>query len=51
LSDDLPLIIEVVGATERIEAALPELIALAATHGTITLSEIRFWAADEPPRP
>jgi hypothetical protein len=29
LSDDLPLIIELVAATERIEPALPELITLA----------------------
>jgi|SRR6185437_3980746 len=50
LSDDLPLIIEIVGATERIEAALPDLIALAAAHGTITLTETRLWAPDEPPR-
>jgi PII-like signaling protein len=51
LSDDLPLIIEIVGATERIEAALPDLIALAATHGTITLTETRLWMPDEALRP
>jgi PII-like signaling protein len=51
LSGDLPLIIEVVGATERIEAALPDLIALAATHGTITLTETRLWTPDEALRP
>lgn len=41
LSDDLPVIIEVVGATARIEALLPELVALAGTHGTITLTAAR----------
>lgn len=50
LSDDLPLIIEIVAATERLEAALPDLIALAAAHGTITLTETRLWAPDEPLR-
>lgn len=49
LSDDLPLIIEIVAATERLEATLPDLIALAASHGTIILAETRLWIPDEPP--
>ncbi len=41
LSDDLPVVIELVGATARIQALLPDLIALASTHGTITLTSAR----------
>ena len=41
LSDDLPVVIELVGATAQVEAALPDLIALAGVHGTITLTPAR----------
>ena len=51
LSDDLPLIIEIVATTQRIENALPNLIALVASHGTITLTETRLWAPNAPPLP
>ena len=43
LSDDLPVIIELVGATARIQALLPEVVALASTHGTITLTAARVF--------
>lgn len=45
LSDDLPIIIELLGAAERIETALPELIALVSPHGTITLTNTRLWVS------
>jgi PII-like signaling protein len=43
LSDDLPIIIELIGANARIQALLPELVALASTHGTITLTAARVF--------
>lgn len=48
LSDDLPIIIELIGSTERVEAALPALIAIASIHGTVTLADSRLWALDIP---
>ena len=43
LSDDLPVVIELVGVTAQVEAALPDLIALAGVHGTITLTSARVY--------
>lgn len=43
LSDDLPVVIELIGATEQVEAALPDLIALTYLHGTITLTAARVF--------
>ena len=48
LSDDLPIIIEIVASAARIAAALPELIAIASIHGTVTLSDTRLWESDSP---
>ncbi len=44
LSDDLPLIIEIVAPTARAQALLPDLIAITALHGTITLTDTRLRA-------
>ncbi len=41
LSDDLPLVIEIVDAPERIEAFLPRLEALVAGRGLVTLETVR----------
>ncbi|HEY8326386.1 MAG TPA: DUF190 domain-containing protein [Ktedonobacterales bacterium] len=43
LSDDLPVVIELMGATEQVEGALPDLIALASAHGTITFTAARVF--------
>ena len=51
LADDLPIIIEIVGPPARIEAALPELIAITSIHGTVTLTDTRLWTSDRPARP
>jgi len=48
LSDDLPIVIELVASAERIEAALPALIAIASIHGTVTLADTRLWTQDGP---
>lgn len=46
LSDDLPIIIEISAPSERIEAALPDLIAIASPHGTVTLADTRLWSPE-----
>lgn len=51
LSDDLPIIIELTGVTERVTAALPDLLAIAALHGTVILTETRVWEPDVATRP
>lgn len=51
LSDDLPIIIELIASPERIEAALPALIAIASIHGTVTLADTRLWTSESPAQP
>jgi len=46
LSDDLPLIIEIVAPTARAQAVLPDLLAISALHGTVTLTDTRLWAPE-----
>ncbi len=43
LSDDLPIIIEITASVERIEAMLPQLLAIVGAHGTVTLADTRLW--------
>lgn len=50
LSDDLPIIIELVASAERMAAALPDLVAIASTHGAVTLTDTRLWEPDSPER-
>lgn len=51
LSDDLPIVIEIVAPAERIAAALPDLIAIASIHGTVTLTDTRLWTPDSAAHP
>ena len=44
LSDDLPVVIEIVDRAEKIEAALPDLVAVSA-HGVTTVTEMRLYIA------
>jgi uncharacterized protein len=48
VSDDLPLVIEIVDRVEAIERVLPEITALL-RHGVVTVSEVRFFALDDSP--
>jgi len=43
LSEDLPMVVEIVDAPERIEAFLPELDAMI-TEGLVTLEKVRVFA-------
>ena len=45
LSDDFPIVIEIVDRSEKIEAALPDIIAISG-HGVTTLTEMRLYVAD-----
>lgn len=45
LSDDLPIVVEIVDRTEKIEAALPDILN-AKGHGLMTLTETRLHAAE-----
>ena len=45
VSDDLPLVIEIVDRAEAIERVLPEITALL-RHGVVTVSEVRLFAPD-----
>ena len=45
LSDDLPIVIEIVDRSEKIEAALPDIIAISG-HGLTTLTDMRLYVAD-----
>lgn len=45
VSDDLPLVIEIVDRAEAIERVLPEIAALL-RHGVVTVGEVRFFAPD-----
>ena len=51
LSDDLPIIIELVAPAERMAEALPDLIAIASIHGTVTLTDTRLWEQENAARP
>ena len=54
VSDDLPLVIEIVDRVEAIEGVLPEITSLL-RHGVVTVSEVRLFAPDggsgDAPRP
>lgn len=45
LSDDLPVVIEIVDRAEKIEAALADILG-AASHGVITLTETQLHVPD-----
>lgn len=45
LSDDLPLVIEIIDRAEKIEAALPEMIA-ASGRGITVVSQLRLLVAE-----
>ena len=45
LSDDLPIVIEIVDRSEKIEPALPDIIAISG-HGVTTLTDMRLYVAD-----
>lgn len=45
LSDDLPIVIEIVDRAEKIEAALPDIIAISG-HGVTTLTEMRLFVSE-----
>lgn len=45
LSDDLPVLIEIVDRVEKIEAALPDIIALGA-HGVLSVSDTQLYVAE-----
>jgi PII-like signaling protein len=45
LSDDLPIVIEIVDRVEKIEAALSDITAIS-EHGVTTVTEMRLFVAD-----
>lgn len=45
LSDDLPIVIEIVDRSEKIEAALPDILTISG-HGVTTLTETRLFVPD-----
>jgi hypothetical protein len=45
LSDDLPVVIEIVDRAEKIEAALSDIITISG-HGVMTTTETRLYVAD-----
>lgn len=45
ISDDLPVVIEIVDRLEKIEAALPDFVALG-QHGSLSVTETRLFVAE-----
>lgn len=45
LSDDLPIVIEIVDRAEKIEAALPDIVTICG-HGVTSVTDVRMYVAD-----